>query len=140
MRLSSPKADCSRRVSRGKISNYNPCLSIGRQGAPSKEIKMRKRAQNITEYAVLLAIIASAIVAMQVYVKRGVQGRIKELADQLGPTHHEESNIISDYTTIQQGTTVQTYNAGVSGSRVNETVIRTGGQRSWPALRSVTTP
>ena len=45
---------------------------------------MIKKAQSMTEYAVLMALIVSAIVAMQVYVKRAVSGRFKSGADQIG--------------------------------------------------------
>ncbi len=40
-----------------------------------------KRAQTTAEYAILIAIVVGAVVAMQVYVKRGLQGRVKEVVD-----------------------------------------------------------
>jgi Flp pilus assembly pilin Flp len=43
-----------------------------------------KKAQSLLEYAVLLAVIIVVIVAMQVYLKRSVQGRFKQSADQIG--------------------------------------------------------
>jgi hypothetical protein len=41
----------------------------------------RKRAQTTAEYAVLIAIVVGAVVAMQVYVRRGMQARIKAVVD-----------------------------------------------------------
>jgi hypothetical protein len=43
-------------------------------------IKLRK-AQNTAEYAIVLGLIVGAVIAMQVYVKRNMQGRIKQLTD-----------------------------------------------------------
>jgi len=46
--------------------------------------KMGKRAQSTAEYAILIAIVVGAVVAMQVYIRRGIQGRIKEVVDYTG--------------------------------------------------------
>jgi len=43
-----------------------------------------KRGQSTLEYAVLIVVIIAALVAMQVYLKRGIQGRTRESADQIG--------------------------------------------------------
>jgi len=47
-------------------------------------ILRNKRAQTTAEYAVLIAIVVGAVVAMQVYVRRGIQGRIKNVVDHVG--------------------------------------------------------
>jgi len=43
-----------------------------------------RRAESIIEYAFLIGLIATALLAMQTYLKRGVQGVIKATADDLG--------------------------------------------------------
>lgn len=45
---------------------------------------LSKRGQSTLEYAVLIVVIIAALVAMQVYLKRGVQGRMRESTDQIG--------------------------------------------------------
>lgn len=70
--------------------------------------------QSTTEYAVLLAIVATALIAMQVYVKRGIQGRIRDMADQISGTHYERQGTSSSYTTTQSGTLLQQYEGGVA--------------------------
>ena len=45
---------------------------------------MRRKAQGLIEYSVLICVIAAALVAMQVYIKRSIQGRVKSSADELG--------------------------------------------------------
>lgn len=43
-----------------------------------------RRAQNVAEYSILIALVVGAAVAMQVYVKRGMQGRLKNAVDHTG--------------------------------------------------------
>lgn len=43
-----------------------------------------KKAQTTAEYAILIALIVGAVVAMQVYVKRGIQGRVRDVVDHTG--------------------------------------------------------
>ncbi len=43
-----------------------------------------KRAQSMLEYAVLMVVIIGALIAMQTYFKRGIQGRMKSSADDVG--------------------------------------------------------
>ena len=47
-------------------------------------MRVNKRAQGMLEYAVLIAIIVAVIVGMQIYVKRALQGKFKQTADQMG--------------------------------------------------------
>ncbi len=44
---------------------------------------MTDKAQGIMEYALLICIFVAAVVAMQVYLKRSIQGRLKSGADEL---------------------------------------------------------
>jgi len=45
---------------------------------------MKKQGQSILEYAVLVAVVLSAWLIMQVFVKRAYQGRLKHEADSIG--------------------------------------------------------
>jgi len=45
---------------------------------------MKRRAQSTLEYALIIAVVVGALIAMQVYVKRGLQGKLKDSADQIG--------------------------------------------------------
>lgn len=46
--------------------------------------------QSVIETAVLIIILALAFIAMQVYLKRAMQGRLKGAADQLGEQYDPE--------------------------------------------------
>lgn len=54
----------------------------------------RKRillAQSAIEYAITVAVIAGALLAMQVYFKRGVQGRLRDNVDNIGKQYDPSS-------------------------------------------------
>ena len=43
-----------------------------------KRLRKNKKAQNTAEYAILISLVVAAIVAMQVFVQRGFQGRLRD--------------------------------------------------------------
>ena len=45
---------------------------------------LNRKAQSTLEYAIIIAVVVGALVAMQVYIKRGLQGRLKQAADDMG--------------------------------------------------------
>ncbi len=42
---------------------------------------LNRKGQNIAEYSILIALVIAAAVAMQTYVKRGIQGRVADAVD-----------------------------------------------------------
>ena len=40
-----------------------------------------KKGQNVAEYSILIALVIAAALAMQTYVKRGIQGRVADAVD-----------------------------------------------------------
>ncbi len=46
-------------------------------------LRLNKKAQSILDYAVLVAIISAAIVAMHTYLYRAIQGKLKQVQDEL---------------------------------------------------------
>ena len=51
-------------------------------------MSMGRRGQSVLEYTALVCIVAAALAAMAVYVKRGVSGRLREVSDDLGGQYH----------------------------------------------------
>ena len=50
-------------------------------------MKMRllnKKAQSIQEYVIVFGLVVVALISMQTYMKRGIQGAVKDMADQIG--------------------------------------------------------
>lgn len=53
-----------------------------------KQINFRaQKAQSTLEFAVLIVCVAAALIAMQIYVKRGLSGRFRQIADDIGPQY-----------------------------------------------------
>jgi Flp pilus assembly pilin Flp len=56
-----------------------------------------RKAQSTIEYTVLITAIVAALVTMQIYVKRGLQGRMRQNADSIGE-QYAPGNTTSDMT------------------------------------------
>ncbi len=60
----------------------------------------KKRGQSTLEYAILIIIIIGALLSIQVYIKRGVQGRLKSATDDIGEQFSVgNTNVIKTMTT-----------------------------------------
>lgn len=55
-----------------------------------------KGGQSIIEYAMFIAVVVLALLAMQVYLKRGLQGKIKDMADQISPALYNPNLTIAE--------------------------------------------
>ena len=55
----------------------------------------RKKGQSTLEYAVLMIIIIGALLTVQVYIKRGVQGRLKQASDDIGDQYSDGNTNVS---------------------------------------------
>jgi uncharacterized protein (UPF0333 family) len=82
-----------------------------------------RRGQNTAEYAILIGVIVAAAIAMQIYVRRGMSGRIKDAVDYsiqdpqasaVFNTQQYEPYYMagSEYTTEQSGTTSESVEQG----------------------------
>lgn len=76
---------------------------------------LERKAQSTLEYAVLISIVVAAFLAMQIYMKRGVQGKLRSAADQIGD-QFDAHKTSSTYTTQKTGTTVEEVTQGVTAS------------------------
>jgi Flp pilus assembly pilin Flp len=47
-------------------------------------LKRKTRAQSVLEYAILMVIVIAALISIQTYVKRGLQGRLTSATDDIG--------------------------------------------------------
>jgi Flp pilus assembly pilin Flp len=77
----------------------------------------QKRGQSTLEYAVLVVVIIGALLTIQVYIKRGVQGRLKSAADDIGD-QYSDGNTNEIKTTVRNSSTEETFNAGTSESKI----------------------
>lgn len=89
---------------------------------------MNKKAQTTAEYAILIALVVGAAIAMQTYVKRAWQGNLKDHADALG-SQYEPTYLSTEFDTDSNNTINTTTNAGGQVARdIDKSVTRTGSQ------------
>ena len=80
---------------------------------------LNKRAQSTLEYAVLIAVVVGALVAMQIYMKRGVEGRMRSSTDNIGKQFDPDKTSYK-YTTKTASETVETTSGGITTSYLGE--------------------
>lgn len=68
--------------------------------------------QSIIEYAMFITVVVMALLAMQVYFKRGIQGKIKDMADQISPVLYNSNFTESNFTTVTSSHTKSFYAEG----------------------------
>ena len=96
-------------------------------------IKMRK-AQSTLEYALLIGVVVGALLAMQTYLKRSIQGRIQVVSDQMGDQYDPAGTYRQDNMVVNTDLTVETT---VSGIAPSTTTVVTGGHQQMNAFREV---
>ena len=77
----------------------------------------QKRAQSTLEYAVLIVVIIGALLTIQVYIKRGVQGRLKSASDDIGD-QYSDGNTNSIKSVTRHSNTEEKFSAGTSTSNL----------------------
>ncbi len=80
------------------------------------------KGQSTMEYAVLIIIIIGALVSVQVYIKRGIEGRLKSVTDDIGE-QFSPGNTNQFLTTNTRSVTNDTYSNGATKSTLLETEL-----------------
>lgn len=60
----------------------------------------RQKGQSTLEYALIIAVVVAGLLAMQIYMKRGVQGKLRESIDEIGE-QYSAGDVTAKYTTEQ---------------------------------------
>ncbi len=80
-----------------------------------------KKAQSVTEYAILLGIVIGAFAGMQIYLKRGIQARVKTGTDAV--TSSSATFTVGDYsTTFSSLSQYEPYDSESRGESYQESV------------------
>ena len=82
-------------------------------------LRIKKRnGQSVLEYIILIVIVIAALLTLQVYMKRGLQGRLKQATDDIGDQYTTAG--ASNYIKVKHRTTNQWSNniAGVSEDKL----------------------
>jgi len=114
-------------------------------------LRKLKKAQTTAEYAILIGLVVGAIVAMQVYVRRGLQGRIKDVVDHVGVggdvggsefnfsgRQYEPYYLSSERTTTQTSTDTEAMEEGgvYTKSTDRETEVEATETRGWDGYKA----
>jgi len=95
------------------------------------------RGQNTAEYAIVIALIIGAVIAMQIYVKRGLQAKMKDATDsitdkttELGTTKQYEPYYSEQSMTSAQKSTseVEAQEGASKTTKTDQTSTRQGYQ------------
>ena len=86
--------------------------------------KRRKKGQSTLEYAILIIIIIGALMSIQVYIKRGIQGRLKQASDDIGDQFSVGNTNVTT-TTYSRSQTRDTFKAGVTKSELTDDEVTT---------------
>ena len=70
----------------------------------------QRKGQSTLEFAVLIAVVVSAVIAMQIYMKRGVSGKLKSGVDEIGE-QYDPIAFSSNYTSTSYSKRQDTVNA-----------------------------
>jgi uncharacterized protein (UPF0333 family) len=85
----------------------------------------QKRGQSTLEYAVLIVVIIGALLTIQVYIKRGVQGRLKSAADDIGDQYSDGNTNVVKVTTKVSNTIETSYQSGTVTNYTSPEVTNT---------------
>jgi len=77
----------------------------------------KMRGQSTLEYAVLIVIVIGALLSIQVYIKRGIQGRMRSAADDIGEQYAPGNTNITRVTTTSSATR-DVFSDGVTSSNL----------------------
>lgn len=64
------------------------------------------RGQSTLEYALIISVVVGALLAMQIYMKRGMEGRMRKASDDIGKQFDADATYVSEVTN-KTGTTVE---------------------------------
>ncbi len=96
-------------------------------------MEIRRRGQSLWEYVAILGIVSLAVVAMQVYFKRGVQGRLKDLADsQISSEQYVSGESKSDTVTTSQNSATSSLQGNVTSTTMQDTTTRHSTENTAP--------
>jgi len=84
---------------------------------------LMRRAQSILEYSVVITCVVLSLIAMQSYMRRGIQGRLRNDADSLGQPY-EPGSTTSD-TTLQSSSSTTTTTTMTKTGNVTQTTVVT---------------
>ncbi|MDP8259865.1 MAG: hypothetical protein P9L96_02525 [Candidatus Gygaella obscura] len=88
-----------------------------------------KRAQSTLEYAVIISVVVGALIAMRVFMKRGIEGKLHDAANDIGDQFDASESYVYTKTT-RTGTTISHTNDGQSATYTDRVVSTREGSEA----------
>ena len=96
-----------------------------------------RKGQSTLEYAVLISVVVAALIAMQIYMKRGVQGKLRDATDQVGE-QYAPGRVGSTYNTTTKSTRKETLEGGVNAGHSTSELVKRDETQTKEGEESVT--
>jgi len=93
----------------------------------------KKKSQSVLEYAVIVSVVIAGLLAMQTYVKRGYQGKLRDSADNIGD-QYSPGHTTSHYTIHQESETSESFENGTSTTNITRQKQSKTGSETVTAL------
>ena len=82
-----------------------------------------KKGQSTLEYALIITVVVGALVAINVYMKHGVQGKLKESADDIGQQFDASGNYSSSWKRQSSGTSNTTEERNITTGTITSNIV-----------------
>lgn len=87
-------------------------------------MRLKLKGQGVMEYAFLVAVVVAGLIAMQIYLKRGLQGRLRSSGQAFGETQYSPGRAVSNLSTVNTINTTEDSLDALSQTHTEETRIR----------------
>ena len=101
--------------------------------------KLNRKGQNTLEYVLLLTAVAVAFIAIQHYLSRGLQGRVREASDNIGGQFDADATT-SDFDLTRGSTVHETTVIGVGGGAVTTSTLMGNESNTRKGSETVSAP
>ncbi|MBF0386479.1 MAG: hypothetical protein HQL20_01325 [Candidatus Omnitrophica bacterium] len=95
-------------------------------------MKKNSKGQSTLEYAILIIIIIAALLSLNTYVKRGVQGRLRSATDDIGDQFSTGANYYKSTVSISN-----TYSNNLAGTAMTGKRSEAGAQMTTNVITNV---
>lgn len=82
---------------------------------------LNKRGQSTLEYSVIIAVVVAGLVAMQLYMKRGMQGKLKQSSDDIGEQFSPTQSTADSRRKTHTVSSEDTFPGGISNANTKQT-------------------
>lgn len=111
--------------------------------SPKRDFKERA-ASSFMEYVLILGVVSAVFTGMNTYIKRGIQGRLKEMTDYfiVGDLEPEEKQLAEINPTVSQTETISDAtinNEGFIGGGTRQVLLETKDIQSTSTVEDITT-